>query len=417
MITIITPTHDPLYLGELAESIQAQTSTDWEWRILVNGTVTVPQVEKIVQALPRDKIIIMDATNGISGVGALKKQLCDSARGDIILEVDHDDLLMPTALADVQEAFDLNPDICFVYSNCSYITKGWEVYQFGAGYQWEYRPFSYKGHDLQEIRSPAPVPQELSYIWYAPDHLRAWRRKDYNEIGGHDPELVICDDHDMVLRTYLHGKMLHLDKCLYIYRVHNNNTWLDRNAKIQQGTQLLFDNYIEKIACKWTDDIGLKKIDLCGGIAKPEGYISLDLSTSADIVCDLNERWNLQNNSVGVLRAFDALEHLKDPIHVMNEAYRVLAHGGFFLIMVPSTDGRGAFQDPTHISYWNENSFWYYTQVKYNKYLGDKCPVHFQLRKLETVFPSQYHRDHNIPYVWVVLIAIKDKPFHGAREI
>ncbi len=29
---------------------------------------------------------------------------------------------------------------------------------------------------------------------------------------------------------------------------------------------------------------------------------------------------------------------------------------GWFLSQTPSTDGRGAFQDPTHVSMWNSNS-------------------------------------------------------------
>ena len=31
------------------------------------------------------------------------------------------------------------------------------------------------------------------------------------------------------------------------------------------------------------------------------------------------------------------------------------------LSLTPSTDGRGAYQDPTHVAFYNENSFWYYT--------------------------------------------------------
>jgi hypothetical protein len=45
----------------------------------------------------------------------------------------------------------------------------------------------------------------------------------------------------------------------------------------------------------------------------------------------------------------------------MNELYRVLADHGVAEIIVPSTDGPGAFQDPTHRSFWNRNSFRYYT--------------------------------------------------------
>ncbi len=37
-------------------------------------------------------------------------------------------------------------------------------------------------------------------------------------------------------------------------------------------------------------------------------------------------------------------------------------------ILVPSTDGRGAFQDPTHVSFWNINSFMYYS-IEFPSYL------------------------------------------------
>jgi SAM-dependent methyltransferase len=66
--------------------------------------------------------------------------------------------------------------------------------------------------------------------------------------------------------------------------------------------------------------------------------------------------------------AEDALEHLC-PLgpgagnfnipHLMKEIYRVLEPGGIINIKVPSTDGRGAWQDPTHITFWNLNSFSY----------------------------------------------------------
>ena len=34
--------------------------------------------------------------------------------------------------------------------------------------------------------------------------------------------------------------------------------------------------------------------------------------------------------------------------------------GGKAEIAVPTTDGSGAFQDPTHVSFWNRRSFLYY---------------------------------------------------------
>jgi hypothetical protein len=66
----------------------------------------------------------------------------------------------------------------------------------------------------------------------------------------------------------------------------------------------------------------------------------------------------------------------------MKELYRVLAPGGYALIQVPSTDGRGAFQDPTHVSFWNENSFLYYTNRDWAQYID--TPVRFQAMRLFT---------------------------------
>ena len=49
-----------------------------------------------------------------------------------------------------------------------------------------------------------------------------------------------------------------------------------------------------------------------------------------------------------MIRAVDFLEHVADKVALFNEVYRLLAPGGLLLSQTPSTDGRGAFQDPTH---------------------------------------------------------------------
>jgi hypothetical protein len=54
------------------------------------------------------------------------------------------------------------------------------------------------------------------------------------------------------------------------------------------------------------------------------------------------------------------IEHLPDKILTMNELWRVLKPGAKAGIAVPTTDGPGAWQDPTHVSFWNRRSFLYY---------------------------------------------------------
>lgn len=106
----------------------------------------------------------------------------------------------------------------------------------------------------------------------------------------------------------------------------------------------------------------------------------------------------------GVFRAHDALEHLRDPIHTMREIHRCLAPQGWLLSQTPSTDGRGAFQDPMRVSFWYSNSFWYYTRADQNRFID--CPVRFQANRLKNFFPSEWHREYQIVYVKADLLKV-----------
>lgn len=91
------------------------------------------------------------------------------------------------------------------------------------------------------------------------------------------------------------------------------------------------------------------------------GYVNVDRVPGAGItVVDLQEPWPWPDNSVARIRAHDVIEHLADKIRTMNEMWRVLQPGGQAEIVVPTTDGSGAWQDPTHVSFWNRRSFLYY---------------------------------------------------------
>ena len=106
------------------------------------------------------------------------------------------------------------------------------------------------------------------------------------------------------------------------------------------------------------------KLNLGCNFNPQPGWVNVDIQElpGVDVVCDLNDPWPWEDSSVDYIRAYDIVEHLREPVHTMNEAWRVLRPGGLFEVWVPSTDGRGAFQDPTHVSFWNQNSFLYYSQ-------------------------------------------------------
>lgn len=90
-----------------------------------------------------------------------------------------------------------------------------------------------------------------------------------------------------------------------------------------------------------------------------QGYVNVDICEPADLIVDLRERWPWDDSSIEEIRAHDIFEHLPDKIHTLNETYRVLRPRGVLNLIVPTTEGRGAWQDPTHVSFWNPNSLFY----------------------------------------------------------
>ena len=66
--------------------------------------------------------------------------------------------------------------------------------------------------------------------------------------------------------------------------------------------------------------------------------------------------------------ANDVLEHIPDLVGAMTNCKNLLKPGGEFHIHVPYELSLGAWQDPTHVRAFNENSWLYYTD--WHWYLG-----------------------------------------------
>jgi glycosyltransferase involved in cell wall biosynthesis len=399
-ISIFTPSNNAELLKQAYASLVGQTDQNFDWFILLNGQALVDPDISFAKDDPRVKVFYSTRTEGF--VGALKNEICSHCTGDILLELDHDDLLSPTAVAEVRKAFLENPDVGFVYSNAIYATNDLKpVPRFGNGYGWEWKQHKLEEHYLDEVISPPPAATSVARIWYAPDHLRAFRRELYNLVGGHKKDMRVLDDQDLMSRLFQKTKFLHINKPLYIYRISGNNTWQTNNKEIQDNVMRIYDIYAEKMMMHEAWNAKLRLVELGGRMNSTPNFTTVDLK-GADINCDLNQEIPFEDSSVGVLRAIDVLEHLNDPIQIMKEAFRVLAPGGYFIIQVPSTDGRGAFQDPTHKSFWNENSFFYYTDKRWARFID--TPVRFQATRLFTT-----EKDSNgVCWVRAHLVSLKD---------
>lgn len=412
-ISYFTPTHDLSFLTKAYASLVLQTNPNWEWVIYVNGAAVTTTGDGLVGTLPpglaEDKRVrvLMAATNAKQPIGLLKSVACRACSGDVMAELDHDDELSwdcTETLINTHAA--VNAD--FYYSHtveCDGTGKSRAAYAKALG--WLYSTVKFNGRDEIQTHAFPPSPAVFSRIWYAPNHIRAWKSSFYRSIGGHNVTLSILDDQELMIRTYLKGTVHLIDKALYQYNLHDRNTCLqaDVNPGIQSQTLRYHETYALDLAAHWADANCLGKLDICCWKNKVRpSFTGVDINANADVCADLNQTWPFADNSIGVVYAHDALEHLRSALHTMSEIHRVLAPGGWLISDTPSTDGRGAFQDPTHVSFWNSNSFWYYTQANTAVYID--APVRFQRVHCANYWPTEWHKTNNIPYVRADLIKL-----------
>ena len=409
MISVVTPVHKASspFLIDTYKSLQNQQGNiEWEWIICPNAGGRVPE------GIAKDPHIrlfpISDDRLEYNSIGRLKYLGFGQAKGNILVELDADDMLTSDAFEEISKAFE-DKKIAMVYSNSAqFENKTWKSSAYSEYWGWRSRPLFFDGHELKEMIAWEPCSQMMRRTEWAPNHVRAWRKSAYAKVGGHNPKLKSGDDHDLCCRFYLaYGSegIKHIDKCLYLYRIYEGNSCRLYNRDVQRQTLKNYLRYSRAMAIRWAKDESLDLLDLGGRLGSWKGFKTVDLM-GADIITDLNERWPFKDSSVGIIRASHIFEHVKSPIHTMNEAYRVLAPGGWLFIEVPSTDGRGAFQDPTHVSFWNENSIWYYTNKNYSRYIP-AYKGRFQNSRTITYFPTDFERKHNIPIVQADLIALK----------
>ena len=370
LISVITATHNPEWLAACQASLAAQTFTDFEWCITTNGDA----LDYVPPKQWNAKVARLPIRTG--SIGAIKDFAFRQGNGRYLFELDHDDILAPSALSKVAKVI-AGSAPSFIYSDCvdwspqghagtyhdpgvknGWLKSGWKFSQTDA------TPIDRSGvADYPLTWEPSAV--ALSLVSWSPNHLRCWNREFYWHIGGHSPEREVCDDTELMMRTYLYGDLIRIPEPLYWYRVTDANSWHQRFGPdlIRQQSFELRDKYLHRLVLREMELRGLPCYDLGGRHGSPGApWLIVDQDEGdVDVVCDLRETWPFADGSVGAFRAFDALEHLPDKLHTMSEIHRCLAPGGWLLSMTPSATGPGAFQDPTHVSYWVEDSFRYYT--------------------------------------------------------
>lgn len=120
------------------------------------------------------------------------------------------------------------------------------------------------------------------------------------------------------------------------------------------------------------------KVDLACGQHKTPGFYGIDIVPveGVDCVHDLNQfPWPLANDSVEEVSCSHYAEHVPDLIGFMNELNRVCKNGATVRLWHPYYSSIRATQDPTHVRFLSEAT-WYYFDQNWLKEQGlDHYPI------------------------------------------
>jgi O-antigen biosynthesis protein len=116
IITVITPTFNtaPRWFIEAGTSVLNQSFADWEWCLVDDGSQDV-QTKQILESVAQLHPNIRVKQSPNRGISAATNEALETARGEFVCFLDHDDLLAPEALQTVYDKLSEGFDV--VYSD------------------------------------------------------------------------------------------------------------------------------------------------------------------------------------------------------------------------------------------------------------------------------------------------------------
>lgn len=220
-------------------SLKEQTLKDWEW-VIVDDSPDDNNFAFLREHFsndPRIRFFRKSSNNG--SIGYVKNEAIGLCRGKYLLEMDHDDEILPYVLQESADLFHTNNDVGFIYFDCACIYENGNNQWYGdficKGYGGYYSQ-KYKDKWRLVYITPNINNITLSHLVCCPNHPRIWRRQTLFELGSYSEYLPICDDYEILLRTAVKTNMAKIHKLGYIQYMNesNNNFSLIRNAEINR---------------------------------------------------------------------------------------------------------------------------------------------------------------------------------------
>jgi glycosyltransferase involved in cell wall biosynthesis len=244
------------------EGLKNQTYPNWEWVAVDDSPIDNNDTWEILQEIAnndhRVKIYRISPNSG-GNVGEVKHRAAMLCNGEWLFELDHDDKPMPTLFEDCVKAIKQYPDAGFIYTDCCELFEDGEWRPYGViapNREWYHDPMNgfvwgYAGHEYITIDGKEYLahlcaemnPKTIRFNIGMPNHARIWRKDVYSKVGGHSRNMPVADDLELIIKTFLETRMLHIRKMLYLQYNNRSSTVSSNGIDINRRARLIKDHY------------------------------------------------------------------------------------------------------------------------------------------------------------------------------
>jgi glycosyltransferase involved in cell wall biosynthesis len=223
LVTIYIPAYNvEKYIAEAIESAIAQDYPHIE--VCVHDDGSTDGTLQIIEALAEQHPTIRFSSAENAGIGAASNRAINLGTGELILQLDGDDVLDPNAVTALVTA--ISDGAVVAYGNFrridpdgAFIDDGWEEPMFSRE---------------RLLRSMIV------------HHPRLFRRDAWERVGGHDETLTNAVDYDVFLKLSEVGRIVHLRNHLYSYRLLDTSTSRAKSTLQTKNTYVVVRSALER---------------------------------------------------------------------------------------------------------------------------------------------------------------------------
>ncbi len=198
LISVITPVYntDPRWLRAAIESVRRQAYGNWQLCLCDDGS-TRADTQEVLRQYASDPRIVVTRLQANSGISAASNAALESASGEFVALLDHDDEMTPDALFHVAAYLNEHPDAQFMHSDEDKLDPD--------------------GSRCDPFFKPDWSPEHFLSAMYT-CHLMVARRALVQEVGGFRLGYEGAQDYDLALRLIDRTQPHHIARVLYHWR-------------------------------------------------------------------------------------------------------------------------------------------------------------------------------------------------------